>query len=578
MKKIFNKKAKATIKFCLAIGLIFSIVFFNLYTSNLAMADSPITAEHQLEGDRTSAHKKLYFDALLQCSPLSEISSANLQKIKEGKTFMNGGTLVESGLYIDVPGNEAYSYWLETKLTGNKATIDGGKFRCSQDNGKLAHDATLNEFQMGFTQKQLICGDGNAGLYEAKVSGYYCEDLYDENKGSGWSGDETKVKSRSEWKNFLYDLAREKTFGGSTPPGGYVDHFTNLETYYIYEDAFFTACAEKTPRSEGMYKIKTWDSATKSFKEAHYSAAADGVGPDDKIYLWSGKRMTCQEIANAMNDGSSGKAYQEYMIREASDPTTPDPDPGGPSDPEDPGSSDPTCLTEAGSLGWIACPTAESMGSFAKNAYESMVEDYLKVEASLLSGDDGGTFDAWKVFRDIANIGFIIVLLIIIFSQLTGFGIDNYGIKKTLPKLIITALLINASYLICQAAVDISNIVGSSAKDLLETIAGGVGGTYDIGKMVKAVLGAVGIGGTVAVATFIGGGLWAILLPLLLGLLSVVIAIIFAFFLLGMRKALIIVFVVISPVALLLYALPNTKKIFDKWFKVFKAMLLLYPA
>lgn len=242
-----------------------------------------------------------------------------------------------------------------------------------------------------------------------------------------------------------------------------------------------------------------------------------------------------------------------------------------------------TCLTEAGPLSWLACPTAESMGSFAESAYKNMIEDYLVAEPEFFSSDEGvpgkldSTFDAWRVFRDIANVGFIILIIVIIFSQLTGVGIDNYGIKKVLPKLVITALLVNASYIICQAAVDISNIVGNSAKDLLEGIAGQIGGKKDWGILIGGLLTTLGITGGIGVATFVGSGIWGLLLPLLLGLLGLIIAVLFFFFLLGARKALIIVFVVISPIAFLLYALPNTKKVFDKWFKIFKAMLLLYP-
>ena len=76
------------------------------------------------------------------------------------------------------------------------------------------------------------------------------------------------------------------------------------------------------------------------------------------------------------------------------------------------------------------------------------------------------TRDAWTTFQTIANVVFIILLLFVIFSQLTGVGIDNYGIKRILPKLIVVAILVNLSYLICVVCVDLSNILGSSLKGL----------------------------------------------------------------------------------------------------------------
>ena len=69
--------------------------------------------------------------------------------------------------------------------------------------------------------------------------------------------------------------------------------------------------------------------------------------------------------------------------------------------------------------------------------------------------------------RDFANIIFIIGFLIIVFSQLTSFGVSNYGIKRLLPKIIIAAILVNVSFYICAIAVDLSNILGNSLRGIL---------------------------------------------------------------------------------------------------------------
>ena len=55
------------------------------------------------------------------------------------------------------------------------------------------------------------------------------------------------------------------------------------------------------------------------------------------------------------------------------------------------------------------------------------------------------------------------------------------------------------------------------------------------------------------------------------------VAVIFLFAILSAREAAIVVFTVISPVAFVCYALPNTKNLFDKWFKIGKGLLLVYP-
>ena len=41
-------------------------------------------------------------------------------------------------------------------------------------------------------------------------------------------------------------------------------------------------------------------------------------------------------------------------------------------------------------------------------------------------------YEIWKYCLSITNIVFVIFLLVVIYSQLTGMGISNYGIKKTI--------------------------------------------------------------------------------------------------------------------------------------------------
>jgi hypothetical protein len=48
-------------------------------------------------------------------------------------------------------------------------------------------------------------------------------------------------------------------------------------------------------------------------------------------------------------------------------------------------------------------------------------------------------------------------------------------------------------------------------------------------------------------------------------------------FLLGARKAGIVVLTVISPLAVLAYMLPNTKKFYDRWWNLFLGFLIVYP-
>lgn len=248
--------------------------------------------------------------------------------------------------------------------------------------------------------------------------------------------------------------------------------------------------------------------------------------------------------------------------------------------------SDVTCYTAGGSLGWILCPILEFTTDAVDTLYNSVIEPYLVMDATLFTdgGKSNSTYKAWQTFQGIANICFVILFIIVIFSQITGVGIDNYGIKKILPKLITAALLINLSYIICEVAIDISNIVGSGIKSIFDNLMTDVtinSITVENGTNVDG-LNTVITGGVALLAVIVGAvALYtngaAVLIPLFIAAISVLISIFFLFVLLSLRKAAVIILVVVSPLALGCYMLPNTKKFFDKWFKALQGMLLLYP-
>ena len=73
----------------------------------------------------------------------------------------------------------------------------------------------------------------------------------------------------------------------------------------------------------------------------------------------------------------------------------------------------------------------------------------------------------WKVSRDFTNMIFILVMVLIAFG--TILRIEQYGVGKLLPKLIIVALLINFSLPISYLFIDISNLTADSFLKSLST-------------------------------------------------------------------------------------------------------------
>lgn len=254
------------------------------------------------------------------------------------------------------------------------------------------------------------------------------------------------------------------------------------------------------------------------------------------------------------------------------------------------------CMQNAGALGWIICPLMYGIRDAANGIFQNAVSPLLRVHESILTGlsssSNSPMYQAWSFFRNVANIMFVIAMLFVIFSQITGFGIDNYGIKKILPKLIVTAIIVNFSYIICGIFVDLSNIIGEGIKNILESVAGSTTtATEKLGDNVVGVIntligalaavGAAAGGLTIAAAAIsnavVSGSLLTVIFPILAFVGSALMAGFFAMLMLGLRQALIIIMIVISPVAFVLYAIPNTNGLFKKWFQLFKTLLMLFP-
>ena len=221
-------------------------------------------------------------------------------------------------------------------------------------------------------------------------------------------------------------------------------------------------------------------------------------------------------------------------------------------------------------IGWLVCPVMNFVAGINDAAY-SAISGFLDIKPAIL-GDNSNTSGAkqgWNFFRNIANAIFAVIFLWIIFSQISNVGVSNYGIKKILPRLIIGALLVNLSYYICQIFVDLSNILGHTLKDALESGAGGVGTGSEAtgwGSAIAATI--VGVGGVVAFAALAVG------IPTLV---AGFFAIMTVFIILVVRQAGIILLVAISPVAFAAWLLPNTEDLFKKWMKMFRGLLLVFP-
>ena len=364
---------------------------------------------------------------------------------------------------------------------------------------------------------------------------------------------EATSKSDNTWKVSVVNIAAKKVDRIYKPKG---------KTEYMYDGGYnkyntpdFPSC--KSIESELaiaakkyliILKINAVDTACAGLADEKLKACKDGANhKSDTAYC--GKTYDGdEEKINACKQGQSAKIE------------APEEEEGG--EPKN------SCGIDGG-LGWLICPVMTFVANINDAAYGA-ISGFLDIKPAILSsGDNSGAKQGWDFFRNIANAIFAVIFLWIIFSQISNVGVSNYGIKKILPRLIIGALLVNLSYYLCQIFVDLSNILGHTLKDALESGAGEIGTTSEAagwGSAIAATI--VGVGGVAAFAAL------AIGIPTLA---AGFLAIMTVFIILVVRQAGIILLISMSPMAFAAWLLPNTEDLFKKWMKMFRGLLLVFP-
>lgn len=218
-------------------------------------------------------------------------------------------------------------------------------------------------------------------------------------------------------------------------------------------------------------------------------------------------------------------------------------------------------------VGWLICQASKLMAKITDGAF-ALLKQLLKVPGLGVDTPGGQTmYSRWAIIRNIANVVFVLIFLYVIYSQVTGIGLDNYGIKRLLPRLIVAVILTNISYYICAVMVDITNVLGASLRDLLMQVALPVKPEFNGWNQVTSA--ALIIAGAVALYLSI-----AVLIPVIT---SGFIAILMTVILLIARQALIVLLIIISPIAFVLNVLPNTQRWFERWWSAFFMILMMYP-
>jgi len=196
--------------------------------------------------------------------------------------------------------------------------------------------------------------------------------------------------------------------------------------------------------------------------------------------------------------------------------------------------------------------------------------------------DNALVTSGWEFVLGLVNLFFILILIYIALSYILK--MENLGMKKALPNLIIIALLINFSLLLVGIFVDVATFFQNTILDAMggnvdlahktiETLTGGAG---RLTSYLAMTLGASMVGLAIPfadIATMIANiGLSLAFLPnivsgLFITLFNIIVGLIFLFYTVLFIARIIVIWLlaIFAPLAFMSYILPGTRKFFNQW-------------
>lgn len=591
MKTIWKKIGIWSIVIALFAGTVISTQVFAAPTTNNS------------NGSKTKPTTSAALNAMKEAGKIQLVTNTFARCVKSFKSydvpvnFDNGGVF-----YIGHQTEISTGAWLENQVQGK---VNNGTIYCSDGKSQIVDVLAKT---LGVDKNTIYCDGEKPGLLKLQnqdengkwhdVKGKCASGLGNSDLRFMWNKDADGDAALKYIKK-LYEAKRKEN--DYLPAWGDIDTYKDDKiNYFLYFNDFATACSREAPYSGDMSllnksnyfaPLKVPNPSTGKLEDRYYSKQniIKSDWHSNWIVSYNGGH-TCDSVIERMN--KEAPAVQDALKNTTPDETTQSPDDvvgditdtAGDTDAESEGSS--PCSKAGAALGWIICPVTQLLGAATSGMYSYLENNFLQVDNRYV-GSGSGTHQAWEIFRNFANIAFAIVLLIIILSQITGYGVSNYGVKKMLPSFILVAVLVNISFFLCQIAVDVSNMSGYGLNELFSTrISQEVVPTEfndgSLGSIVEytgqtllstSISGlAAGSIGYVLYKTY-SIWIWGFLLSLIVAAISVLVF----FLLLGIRQAAIIILVALSPLAIICYALPNTKNLFSRWWKMFSGMLLVYP-
>ncbi len=175
----------------------------------------------------------------------------------------------------------------------------------------------------------------------------------------------------------------------------------------------------------------------------------------------------------------------------------------------------------------------------------------------------------WVVVRDLCNMFFVLILLIIAFASILR--IESYNLKTWLPKLIIMAVLINFSKMICGVLIDFAQVIMLTFINAIKDIAGG--NLTEMLGINKILVNSQNGGADDTTMSSVIGSLFLALIMVIIATVVILVMLIT----LVVRMVMLWIYIVLSPLAYLLASFPQGASYSQRWWSDFSKNLIIGP-
>jgi hypothetical protein len=319
--------------------------------------------------------------------------------------------------------------------------------------------------------------------------------------------------------------AQPTTFTESSRNGGAITYTTNADSFSCTDGTSFDADLRIT--------VSLADhQASNSNTPARLAAQTRcGLNPDTSVSITSGN-----------TSGGSAETVNSSVDRDSCD---------------------------GGVLSWVLCPVFSWITESIEWIENDVIIPFLRVDP-LTFDTDNPQHTMWRNARNLANVGFVLVMLMIVFANTVSFQMDYYTIKRSIPRLAVAAIAVQFSYLIVALLIDITNILGEGIGNL---VLSPVQGQDQV--TITNLIGGLGLAGAVtalfaAAGSVLTGGILIVVLAAFFAVMAVFVTLVF-------RQVLITFLLIVSPIAILAWVLPNTEGWFKLWKNTLIKTLMMYP-